>query len=98
MQLCAYFVAIRAATKQCTFRALAATEDVMVALFSVLDFRWIKDLQMADMMESSYGNGLRGGQLRLLRRKLFRMGTSEHRADINLTPDASKVNLRAVGP
>ena len=90
-QICAYFTAIRSAIKQHTFRALAATEDVMVWLLAPLDFRYIKDLQMAELMCKSYCLGWRAGSICEAKRKQFVVGAGSARADIKSQPDGSKV-------
>ena len=90
-QMSAYFTSIRLATKQCLYRAMAATEDVMEWFFSVLDFRFMKDLMMADMMQTSYVLGWRRGSLAEARCSQFEPGGGGARADVLCHTDASKV-------
>ena len=92
LQLRAYFTALRSAIKQHTYRAMAATEDVMVWLMAPLDFRFNKDLQMGEAMQKSYCLGWRASSICQAKRKQFEVGAGSQRADIKCQPDGSKVS------
>ena len=86
----AYYTVLRRCEEQKLHRAMAATEDVMQQLLTMLVVSVALDLTMMVAMCLSYALGLRVSDVHLLDRNNFRYGVAEERADVEFVLDRHK--------